>query len=132
MFFLADHASTIWAVAAAGISGLGAWLLSLRNISATVERTRIAMSADESKAEAVERAAFRSSLVAEVAEMRQMIKECETDKDTLRQRLSATEGQILILKASNEIMERWVAFFNERGLSLDNVAHMGPSAKDTA
>jgi hypothetical protein len=90
------------------------------------------MSADESKAEAVERAAFRSSLVAEVAEMRQMIKECETDKDTLRQRLSATEGQILILKASNEIMERWVAFFNERGLSLDNVAHMGPSAKDTA
>jgi hypothetical protein len=132
MLFLTDHASSIWALAAASLSGLGAWLLSLRNISATVQRTRIAISADESRAEAAERAAFRSSLVAEVAEMRELIKECETDKDTLRQRLSATEGQILILKASNEIMERWVAFFNERGLSLDHVPHVGPSAKRTA
>ncbi len=132
LLFLTDHATSIGALAAAASSGLGAWLLSLRNISATVERTRIAMSADESKAEAVERAAFRSSLIAEVAEMRQLIKECETDKDSLRQRLSATEAQILVLKASNEIMERWVAFFNERGLSLDHVPHMGPSAKETA
>src|ERR1700742_68594 len=100
MHFLANHASAIWAVAAAGISGLGAWLLSLHNISGAVERTRIAMSANESKDEAVERAAFRSSLIEEVAEMRQLIKECETDKDMLRKRLSATEGQILVLKAS--------------------------------
>jgi hypothetical protein len=132
LLFLTDHATSSGALAAAAISGLGAWLLSLRNISATVERTRLAMSADVSKAEAVERAAFRSSLIAEVTEMRQLIKECETDKDSLRQRLSATEGQILVLKASNEIMERWVAFFNERGLSLDHVPHMGPSAKDAA
>lgn len=132
MLFLSEHATAIGAVAAAGVSGLGAWLLSLRNIGATVERTRIVMSADESKAEAAERAAFRSSLIAEVAEMRQLIKECETDKVTLRQRLSATEGQILVLKASNEIMERWVAFFNERGMWLDHAPHSGPSAGDVA
>jgi hypothetical protein len=29
-------------------------------------------------------------------------------------------------------MERWVAFFNERGLSLDHIPHTGPSTKDAA
>lgn len=115
--FLIDHATAIWAALAAGLSAVGAWLLSLRNISATVERARLAMNADLSKAEAEERAAFRTSLMSEVSEMRRLIKECETDKETLRQRLNTAEGQILVLKASNEIMERWVAFFNERGMS---------------
>jgi hypothetical protein len=132
LLFLADHTTSIGALAAAGISGIGAWLLSLRNISATVERTRIAITADESKAEVVARAAFRSSLIEELAKMRELIKECETDRDTLRLRLSATEGQILVLKASNEIMERWIAFFNERGLLLDHVPHSVHSAKDAA
>jgi uncharacterized protein HemX len=121
--FLIDHATAIWAALAAGISGFGAWLLSLRNISATVERTRLAMNADLSKAEAAERAAFRTSLMSEVSEMRRLIKECETDKETLRQRLNTAEGQILVLKASNEIMERWVAFFNERGISPEGSIH---------
>ena len=124
--FLTDHAASIWAVVAAGISGIGAWIISLRNISAMVERTRMAMSTDVSNAEAAERAAFRTSLMAEISEMRQLIKECETDKEALRQRLSATEAQISVLKASNEIMERWVAFFNERGLSPDQTAHIEP------
>jgi uncharacterized protein HemX len=121
--FLTDHATAIWAALAAGVSGLGAWLLSLRNISATVERARLAMNADVSKAEAAERAAFRTSLMSEISEMRRLIKECETDKETLRQRLNTTEGQILVLKASNEIMERWVAFFNERGISPEGPVH---------
>jgi hypothetical protein len=107
-------------------------MISLRNISATVERTRMAMSADVSNAEAVERAAFRTSLMAEVSEMRQLVKECETDKEALRQRLSATESQILVLKASNEIMERWVAFFNERGLSPDQTARIEPRTDSSA
>jgi hypothetical protein len=126
--FLADYATPASAVVAAGISGLGAWLVSRRNISATVERTRTAMTADGSNAEAVERAAFRTSLMSEVSEMRQMMKECETDKEVLRQRLNATEGQILVLKASNEIMERWVAFFNERDVSPDQAAGTEPPA----
>jgi uncharacterized protein HemX len=126
--FLIDHATAIWAALAAGVSGLGAWLLSLRNISATVERARLAMNADVSKAEAAERAAFRTSLMSELSEMRRLIKECETERETLQQRLNTAEGQILVLKASNEIMERWVAFFNERGLSPEGPVHADRSS----
>jgi hypothetical protein len=121
MVFLNDHQASLGAVVAARISGLGAWLLSLRNINATVERTRIAMAADVSNAEAAERAAFRTALMTEISEMRQLVKECETEKESLRLRLNAADGQILVLKASNEIMERWIAFFNERGASCDHL-----------
>jgi hypothetical protein len=123
LIFFSDHAAPLWAALGAGISGLGAWLINMRSISSTVERTRISMSADVANAEVVERAAFRTSLMSEISEMRRLIKECEGDKETLRQRLNATEGQILVLKASNEIMERWIAFFNERGSSHDRMPH---------
>jgi hypothetical protein len=123
MVFFADHAAPIWALVSAGVSGLGAWLLSMRNISATLERSRIAMSADIVSAEAVERAAFRTALMTEVSEMRQRIKDAEIEKENLRQRLNAADGQILVLKASNEIMERWIAFFNERGMGMDHPLH---------
>jgi hypothetical protein len=119
--FLNDHQTSIWAIFAAGVSGLSAWVLSLRNIAATVERTRLSLAADVSRAEAAERAAFRTALMAEVSEMRQLMKESETEKEGLRQRLNAADGQILVLKASNEIMERWIAFFNERAASSDQV-----------
>ncbi|HEY4044694.1 MAG TPA: hypothetical protein VGM32_23015 [Rhodopila sp.] len=119
MVFLADHATPIWAVLSASASGIGAWLLSLRNISATVERSRMAMSAEMLNAEAAERTAFRAALMTEVSEMRQIIKAAEIEKESLRQRLNAADAQILVLKASNEIMERWIAFFNERGMGLD-------------
>ena len=115
LVFLTDHATPVWAIVAAGVSGLGAWLLSLRNINATVESTRLKLRADVSAAEAAERAAFRTALMTEVTEMRQLVKDCEAQKELLRQRLNAADGQILVLKASNEIMERWIAFFNERG-----------------
>jgi hypothetical protein len=113
----------VWAALAAGISGLGAWLINMRSIKSTVERARISMSADVANAEIVERTAFRTSLMSEISEMRRLLKECEVEKETLRRRLNVAEGQILVLKASNEIMERWVAFFNERGLSPDRVLH---------
>jgi hypothetical protein len=119
--FVSDHAAPLWAAVAAGISGLGAWLINMRHIKSTVEQTRISMSAEVANAEVAERAAFRTSLMSEISEMRRIIKECEVDKETLRQRLNTTEGQILVLKASNEIMERWVAFFNERGSSPDRI-----------
>jgi hypothetical protein len=70
--FLHDHASSIWTVFAAAMSGFAASLLSLRNISATVERTRIAMKVEIMNAEASERSAFRSALMTEVAEMRSL------------------------------------------------------------
>jgi hypothetical protein len=128
LIFFSDHAAPLWAVLAASISGLGAWLINMRSISSTVERTRISLSADVANAEVVERAAFRTSLMSEISEMRRLVKECEGDKETLRQRLNVAEGQILVLKASNEIMERWVAFFNERGLSPDRILHPEDSA----
>jgi hypothetical protein len=130
LVFLTDHATPIWAILAAGMSGLSAWLLSLRNISATVERTRLAMSADVSHAEAAERAAFRTALMTEVSEMRQLMKECEAEKQILRQRLNAADGKILVLKATNEIMERWIAFFNERDTPVGQVIHLDSSTKD--
>ena len=123
LIFFSDHSAPVWAALAAGISGLGAWLINMRSIKSTVERTRISLSADVANAEVVERAAFRTSLMSEISEMRRLLKECEVEKETLRRRLNVAEGQILVLKASNEIMERWVAFFNERGLSPDRMLH---------
>ncbi len=127
MVFIADHAAPIWAIVSAAVSGFGAWLLSMRNINATLERSRIALSADLASAEAVERAAFRTALMTEVSEMRQRIKESEIEKETLRQRLNIADGQILVLKASNEIMEKWIAFFNERGMGSDRAVHVDPA-----
>jgi hypothetical protein len=123
LVFVTDHAASIWAVFAVAMSGLGGWLLSMRRISATVERTRIATRADISSAEAGERAAFRTALMTEVSEMRRLMKESENEKEGLRQRLNVADGQILVLKASNEIMERWIAFFNERGMSAEHLVH---------
>ena len=123
LIFFSDHSAPLWAALAAGISGLSAWLINMRSIKSTVERTRISLSADVANAEVVERAAFRTSLMSEISEMRRLLKECEVEKETLRRRLNVAEGQILVLKASNEIMERWVAFFNERGLSPDPMLH---------
>lgn len=112
--FLSQHSTQIWAAFSAGVSALGAWLLSIRNVNASIERARIAMSTELTTAEVAERAAFRATLMAEVSAMRVLMKDCETDKNMLRERLNTAEAQILILKASNEIMERWVIFFKDR------------------
>jgi hypothetical protein len=56
--------------------------------------------------------------------MRQLIKECEIDRDALRERLASAEAQILVLKASNEIMEKWVTFFRD-GVSPQAAAIVG-------
>jgi hypothetical protein len=109
-----QYSTQIWAIFSAGVSALGAWLLSLRNANASIERARIKMSTEVSTAEVAERASFRATLMAEVGAMRILMKECETDKYLLRDRLNMAEAQILILKASNEIMERWVTFFKDR------------------
>ena len=104
-----------------------------QNAAVSIERARTKMTTEISTAEVNERAAFRATLMAEVAAMRVMMKECEADKNTLRERLNTAEGQILILKASNEIMERWVSFFKDRNWPLgprgwqDATAHEGGS-----
>lgn len=72
------------------------------------------MIADASSEETAERTAFRATLMAEISSLRQLIKECEIEKVSIRERVNRAEEQILVLNASNEIMEKWVAFFKDR------------------
>jgi hypothetical protein len=109
-----DISTPTWVALSGAISGLGGWFISIRKINASIERARIKTIAEASTGEAAERAAFRDSLMAEMSTLRLMIKECETERDVLRARVNTAEGQILVLKASNEIMERWVTFFKDR------------------
>ncbi len=112
--FLSEISTPIWVALTSAVSGLGAWIVNNRKIAASIERVRIKMIADAALGENAERAAFRATLMGEIAALRQLIKECEAEKDSLRERINRAEGQIVVLKASNEIMERWVAFFKDR------------------
>ena len=111
--FLAEHSAAIWGAVSGVAGGIGMFLVSFWKVSAAFERAKLKMVSDASSAEAAERAAFRASLMDELSGLRAQIKECETDKDTLRDRLNNAEAEILVLKASNEIMEKWVAFFRD-------------------
>ena len=106
--------TSVWVALSGGISGVGTWIVSMRQITVSVERMRLKMNAELLAGETAERAAFRAALMADVVEMRRIMKECEADRDHLRSRVNAAEEQILVLKASNEIMERWLAFFKDR------------------
>ena len=97
-----------------GVFSIGTgFIIRYKRILASVERTRLRASVDALVTETAERAAFRATLMEEITVIRGMIKECETDRDILRTRLNAAEGQIVILQASNEITEKWVAFFRD-------------------
>jgi hypothetical protein len=112
--FLSKLPTPVW-VALSGIaSGISAWIVSIRKINASVERARIKMIADASSEESAERVAFRATLMTELSALRLLIKECETEKDSIRERVNRAEEQILVLNASNEIMEKWVSFFKDR------------------
>lgn len=111
--FLADHSTALWGALSGVVSGVGAFMISLRTVNVSRDRERIKLSLDASTVETAERAAFRATLMAELTGMRVLIKECENEKDLLRERLNVAEAQLLVLKASNEIMEKWVAFFRD-------------------
>jgi hypothetical protein len=112
--FFSQHTSPVWAALSSIISGIGAWLLSRRNISAMIERARIESSVEVSASETEERTAFRAMLMTEVTIMRQLVKECDADNETLRERLNTAMAQSLILRATVEIMEKRVAFGRQR------------------
>ena len=111
--FLAEHSTAIWGAVSGVVSGVGMFLVSFWKVSTSVERARMKAMADAAAAETAERAAFRASLMEELAGLRAQIKACEADKNQLRDRLNNAEAEILVLKASNEIMEKWVAFFRD-------------------
>jgi hypothetical protein len=112
--FLSDLPTALWVGLSGAISGVGAWMVSIRKINASIERARIKMMADASSEESAERTAFRATLMAEISSLRQLVKECESEKVSIRERVNRAEEQILVLSASNEIMEKWVAFFKDR------------------
>lgn len=86
----------------------------MRQVNVSIERERHKVNSEALSGESAERAAFRAALMSEIADLRRMIKECDADRDLLRGRVNTAEEQILVLKASNEIMERWLAFFKDR------------------
>jgi hypothetical protein len=104
----------VWVALSGGISSIGTWIISMRQISVSIERIRLKMNAEAMADESAERAAFRTALMVDVADLRHLIKECDFERDVLRSRVNSTEEQILVLKASNEIMERWLVFFKDR------------------
>ncbi len=110
---LLEHTTLVWAVVSGVLSGVGAMFLRIRAINAAIERVRLRTSAETMAAEVTERAAFRAALMEEIGVVRTMMKECENDREALRERVATAEAQILVLKASNEIMEKWVAFFRD-------------------
>lgn len=111
--FLAEHSAAIWGALSGVAGGIGMFLVSFWKVSASFERAKLKMASDASSAETAERAAFRASLMDELSGLRAQIKECENDKNALRERLNNAEAEIMVLKASNEIMEKWVAFFRD-------------------
>ena len=124
--YLAGMPTAVWAALSGAVSGLATWFVGMRNISVSVEGARIRLAAEAAAGESADRAAFRVTLMAEISDLRLMIKECDAERDVLRGRINATEGQILVLKASNEIMERWVRFFKDRdALDLSNYPFSG-------
>jgi hypothetical protein len=96
----------MWAVLLSVVSGVGAWLLGRRNMANLTEQLRFGTNAELSATENGERAAFRDSLIAEIAVMRQSIKEYSAESETVRKRLNTAVAQTLVLKATIEIMEK--------------------------
>lgn len=120
MFQLDLLATPGWIALGSILTAVGAWLLNLKRISAAVavEHERVAL--QKADAESSERDSFRTVLLREVHELRVTARECENDKAALVTRISLAEGRIIVLEASNQIMERWIAFFKERSIVPDD------------
>ena len=111
----------IWVAVSGALSAVGAWFVSVARINASIEQARIKLVTEVLSDETQQRAAFRATLIAEVAALRGLIKDCETEKEALHERVNRAEGQTIVLKASNEIMEKWVTFFKERSSERENL-----------
>jgi chromosome segregation ATPase len=123
---LADVPVPIWAALSGGLSAVGTWVFGMKRLSVAAERVRLKTTADALTEEISDRSAFRVTLMAEISSLRQRVKECEAQRDDLQNRVNVAEGQTLILKASNDILARWVKFFKDRN-SQDAAATTSPS-----
>lgn len=117
--FFSAHATSVWAALSNLVSGLGAWLFCRTHEDARVEPDPVVTSTDICSTEMGQRAAFRAMLMEEIAAMRLVIKERETDADTLRQSLNMALEQSLVLRATVEMLEKRVAFLKDRQVPRD-------------
>lgn len=60
-----------------------------------------------------QQAALLATLTAEIAEMRLVLKDDELDTESLRERLNAALAQSLVLRASQEILEKRIVRLRE-------------------
>ena len=117
--FFSGCGAPIWAVLLSAVSGICAWLLGRRNMANLNEQLQVGTKAELSATENGERAAFRDSSMAEIAAMRQSIKEYNAESETVRERLNIAVAQTLVLRATIEIMEKRVASCKERHVPRD-------------
>jgi hypothetical protein len=120
-----DIPTAAWAGAAGLVGAIGTWIVGWRNVKASIEasRAKLASETEASRAklasdlatsEQTDRIAFRTALMAETDKLRVVVAECETERDGLKTRVHKSEADILLLKAQVEIMERWLAFFQQK------------------
>ena len=74
-----------------------------------IEQLQVGTNAEISAAENGERAAFRDLLIAEIAAMRQSIKEYNAESETVQKRLNTAVAQTLVPRATIEITEKRIA-----------------------
>jgi hypothetical protein len=111
--FFSDCYAPMWAVLLSALSGIGAWLLRQRNMANLIEQLEVGANTESSAAENAERAAFRDLLMADIASMRQSIKDYNVENERVRERLNTAVAQTLVLRATVEIMEKRLASCKE-------------------
>lgn len=103
-----------WSLLAAIVCSFVSWLIAMKRAAVTLARERMHTDAHALASENAERAAFRSALMIEISKVREEVKDCEAAREALRVRVNSLEEEILVLRASNEIMQRWMHFFKQR------------------
>jgi phage host-nuclease inhibitor protein Gam len=98
----------------------------MKRLGFAAERVRLRVAADALSDEIADRATFRTTLMTEISSLRHRIKDCEAERDDLRNRTNVAEGQVLVLKATNEIMTRWVKFFRNQNYQDASVPPLLP------
>lgn len=104
-----------WVAVSGVASALGSWAISVKTLRVAIARERDKVMSETAATENAERALFRTTLMSDIQGLRLLIKECEIDRTAMRARIVATEEQLIVQQGSNEIMQRWIAFFRSQG-----------------
>jgi len=110
---LATIPAAAWAAVTGGLSSVLTWRLGVRGMRNAARKDREKFTEDYAASEQADRAQFRTTLMSDLAALRALQKECEVDRDHLRGRINDNAKQILMLKASAEIMQKWLDFFRK-------------------